>query len=106
MKNDELSVPRIPDWFPEALRVMRRIDTAIADLDGALSRATVLDGLDPRMGAHMERTREVLRTLDGTLTLMDATAGEIFERLFNAGTPGADFGADRYQAGVVYSEAR
>lgn len=106
MKNDQPSPPRIPNWFPEALRVMRRIDSAISDLDGALSRAAVLEGLDPQMSAHMERTREVLRTLDGTLTMMDATAGEILERLFNVETPRAALGADRYPTGVVYSEAQ
>ncbi len=81
MKNDEQPLPRIPEWFPEALRVMRQIDSAVAGLDGALRRALDTRGLDPRMASHIKQTETMVRALDGTLSRMDETADDILTRL-------------------------
>jgi hypothetical protein len=71
----------IPDWFLEAMRIMRDVDQGLHSMETELRYALGLQDLDPRLRDEMQFVRDSLGTVKVSLSVLDMTASRVLSDL-------------------------
>jgi hypothetical protein len=77
----------IPDWFLEAMRVMREVAQGLQSMETDLRYALALQDLDPRLRDEMQFVRDSLGTVKVSLSVLDMTASRVLSDLAKSESP-------------------
>ena len=81
MTNKSIQTRDVPDWFLEAVRVMRDVEQGLHSLETELRYALGLQDLDPRLRDEMQFVRDSLGTVKVSLSVLDMTASRVLSDL-------------------------
>jgi len=77
----------IPDWFLEAVRVMREIHRQLGNVQTELRYGVGLKGLDPGLRDDMQFLLDSVGATQISLSVMDITASRVLSDLAKSGPP-------------------
>jgi hypothetical protein len=87
MTDNPMQPNAIPDWFLEAVRVMRDVEQGLHSLESELRYALGLQDLDPRLRDEMQFVRDSLETVKVSLSVLDMTASRVLSDLDKSESP-------------------
>jgi hypothetical protein len=87
MADNPMQPNAIPDWFLEAVRVMRDVEQGLHSLESELRYALGLQDLDPRLRDEMQFVRDSLGTVKVSLSVLDMTASRVLSDLAKSESP-------------------
>jgi hypothetical protein len=87
MTDNPMQPNAIPDWFLEAVRVMRDLEQGLDSLESELRYALGLQDLDPRLRDEMQFVRDSLGTVKVSLSVLDMTANRVLSDLAKSELP-------------------
>ena len=71
----------LPSWGVETLRVLANTHAEVADIERELRYATRLQGVEPRIGAHLQLLRDALGVVQLSLSVCEHTTQEVFAEI-------------------------
>ena len=87
MTGNPIQPSAIPDWFLEAVRVMRDVEQGLHSLESELRYALGLQDLDPRLRDEMQYVRDSLGAVKVSLSVLDMTASRVLSDLAKSESP-------------------